>query len=158
MEVTQDTSSRVFPLLPSGFRRSLPLPPTVQAAKKKFYPMGHLTADVATGSGGAGGLIPLPREYTELLQRASQFSCPNSVTGESKDPALCLVCGLMVCSNSLCCEDTVLEVEPGSGGLAVRQPVGGCTAHARVCCAGTGVFLKVSRKCKVKNSKRGSCI
>ena len=43
-------------------------------------------------------LIDLPENYLTLLSKADQFKCPNSVTGESKSPALCLVCGTIVCS------------------------------------------------------------
>ena len=53
------------------------------------------------------GLIPLPRDYTDLMNLSANFSCGNSVTGESKTPALCLVCGLLVCSQSHCCESVI---------------------------------------------------
>ena len=43
-------------------------------------------------------LIDLPENYLALLSKADQFKCPNSVTKESKSPALCLVCGTIVCS------------------------------------------------------------
>ena len=43
-------------------------------------------------------LIDLPENYLTLLSKADQFKCPNSVTKESKSPALCLVCGTIVCS------------------------------------------------------------
>lgn len=47
-------------------------------------------------------LIDLPENYLTLLSKADQFKCPNSVTKESKSPALCLVCGTIVCSQ-VCC-------------------------------------------------------
>ena len=43
-------------------------------------------------------LIDLPENYLSLLSKADQYRCPNSVTKDSKSPALCLVCGTIVCS------------------------------------------------------------
>ena len=43
------------------------------------------------------------------MNMAANFCCENSVTRESKTPALCLVCGLMVCSQSHCCETVIGE-------------------------------------------------
>ena len=76
-----------------------------------------------------GGLIPLPRDYTDLMNLAAAFTCPNNVSGPSagevgkskffnsknefhhfpkvKSPALCLICGMMVCSQSACCETVI---------------------------------------------------
>lgn len=81
------------------------------------------------------GLIPLPRDYTDLMNLSGNFSCVNSVTGESKTPSLCLVCGVLVCSMSHCCETLI-------GG----RKCGGCTAHARTCGADVGIFLRI-REC-----------
>ena len=53
------------------------------------------------------GLIPLPHRYADLMNLSANFCCENSVTRESKTPALCLVCGLMVCSQSHCCETII---------------------------------------------------
>merc|ERR1711953_490859 len=64
-------------------------------------------------------------------------TCGNSVTGESKTPVLCLVCGAIVCSYSHCCESTISSFK-----------CGGCTTHANNCGAGTGVFLRI-RECFV---------
>ena len=30
-----------------------------------------------------GGLIPLPRDYTDLMNLAAAFTCPNNVSGPS---------------------------------------------------------------------------
>ena len=83
------------------------------------------------------GLIPLPRDYTDLMNMSGNFSYPNSLTGESKTPTLCLVCGAMVCSHSHCCETII------SG-----HKCGGCTSHARCCGADVGIFLRI-RECLV---------
>ena len=81
------------------------------------------------------GLVPLPRDYTDLMNLSANFSCSNSVTGESKTPVLCLVCGALVCSYSHCCETTISTYK-----------CGGCTSHAARCAAGSGVFLRI-REC-----------
>ena len=43
-------------------------------------------------------LIDLPENYLSLLSKADQYKCPNSITRDSKSPALCLVCGTIICS------------------------------------------------------------
>jgi len=86
-------------------------------------------------------LITLPRDYSELINRVSDFSCRSSGGSgheqESKIPSLCLVCGTVLCSQSYCCQQEL-------GGVSV----GACTAHSHCCGAGVGLFLRV-RECKV---------
>jgi E3 ubiquitin-protein ligase UBR2 len=91
-------------------------------------------------------LIELPENYLSLLSKADQFKCPNSVSKESKSPALCLACGTIVCSQSPCCE---LQLD--------RVKAGGCTVHARRCGGDNGIFLRL-RKCQIillSDVKRG---
>ena len=57
--------------------------------------------------------------------------CPKSDGDESRAPTMCLVCGMMLCSQSYCCQ-TELET----------LTVGAATAHAHTCGAGTGMFLR----------------
>jgi len=83
------------------------------------------------------GLITLPADYSELINVASLFTCPNSEGDEARTPAMCLVCGKMLCSQSYCCQ-TELDT----------QQVGACTAHAQVCGLGACLFLRV-RECKL---------
>lgn len=82
-------------------------------------------------------LVKLPNDYSELINAVSLFTCPNSERDDSRNPTMCLVCGLMLCSQSYCCQ-TELE----------KSPVGACTYHSQVCGAGAGVFLRV-RECEV---------
>lgn len=82
-------------------------------------------------------LVVLPADYSELINDASLFTCPNSDGDDSRTPTMCLVCGRMLCSQSYCCQ-TELD-----GVL-----VGACTNHAQECGAGVGIFLRV-RECKV---------
>jgi len=117
---------------PLTFRKMIP-PSVVDAKIKPLYPLANLTKD----PNWKGGLIPLPRDYTDLMNLAARFVCNNSVTGESKTPTLCLICGLLVCSQSHCCE-TVLD----------GTKCNGCTYHARVCAADTGVYLRI-RECMI---------
>lgn len=50
------------------------------------------------------GLISLPKDYSELINTVSLFTCPNSDHEDSRNPTLCLVCGIMLCSQSYCCQ------------------------------------------------------
>ncbi|XP_078350500.1 E3 ubiquitin-protein ligase UBR2-like [Oculina patagonica] len=82
-------------------------------------------------------LLRIPVDYSELINEASMFTCPNSDGDDSRAPALCLICGEMLCSQSYCCQ-TVVE----------GDKIGACAAHAQKCGAGVGVFLRV-RECQI---------
>ncbi|XP_051723621.1 E3 ubiquitin-protein ligase UBR1 [Ctenopharyngodon idella] len=82
-------------------------------------------------------LIDLPEDYSVLLNQASHFKCPNSSDDERKHPTLCLLCGVMLCAQSPCCQVQLNGEE-----------VGACTAHAAICGAGVGMFLRV-RECEI---------
>ena len=82
-------------------------------------------------------LVPLPTDYSELINSVSQFTCPNSDSEDSRSPTLCLVCGAMLCSQSYCCQT---DIE--------GQMVGACTYHTHFCGAGVGIFLRI-RDCKI---------
>uniref|UniRef100_A0A8C2B9S4 E3 ubiquitin-protein ligase n=1 Tax=Cyprinus carpio TaxID=7962 RepID=A0A8C2B9S4_CYPCA len=82
-------------------------------------------------------LIDLPEDYSVLLNQASHFKCPNSSDDERKHPTLCLLCGVMLCAQSPCCQEQLNGEE-----------VGACTAHAAICGAGVGMFLRV-RECEI---------
>ncbi|XP_062863007.1 E3 ubiquitin-protein ligase UBR1 [Trichomycterus rosablanca] len=82
-------------------------------------------------------LINLPEDYSVLLNQACHFKCPNSSDDERKHPTLCLFCGVMLCSQSPCCQ---VQLD--------GEDVGACTAHAFSCGAGVGMFLRV-RECEI---------
>ncbi|KAI0239314.1 E3 ubiquitin-protein ligase UBR2 [Lamellibrachia satsuma] len=82
-------------------------------------------------------LIDLPHDYIELINKVSTFTCPSSDGDDSRAPALCLVCGKMLCSQSYCCQRDL-----------DNMTVGAATAHAETCGAGIGIFLRV-RECHV---------
>jgi len=127
----------VMPKFPMNFRKVIP-PAVISSKTKPFYPVAKLTNDPTWRC----GLIPLPRDYTDLMNLAANFVCCNSVTGESKTPALCLVCGLMVCSQSHCCDAVMSGFK-----------CGGCTTHARECGADIGIFLRIRECIVVLHSK-----
>lgn len=81
-------------------------------------------------------LIELPTDYSELINTASTFTCPNS-DEDSKSPCMCLVCGEILCSQSYCCQ-TELN----------KMPIGACNNHATKCGAGVGIFLRI-RECEI---------
>jgi len=82
-------------------------------------------------------LVQLPEDYSELINSVSTFSCPKFINDDSRVPAMCLICGRVICSQSYCCQE-VLDGEQ----------VGACVAHADRCGAGSGAFLRI-RECKV---------
>ncbi|GIY02969.1 e3 ubiquitin-protein ligase UBR2 [Caerostris darwini] len=82
-------------------------------------------------------LVPLPSDYSDLINSVSQFTCPNSDGDDSRNPTMCLVCGEVLCSQSYCC-----QIDLG-GSL-----VGACTHHAYYCGSGVGIFLRI-RDCKI---------
>nr|XP_032821084.1 E3 ubiquitin-protein ligase UBR2-like isoform X2 [Petromyzon marinus] len=84
-------------------------------------------------------LVSLPDDYSQLINRASLYTCPNGgAEGDAaRSMALCLLCGASLCSLSLCCQTTL-----GS------RTVGACTLHALRCGGGVGIFLRV-RECQV---------
>ncbi|KAM4690769.1 E3 ubiquitin-protein ligase UBR1 [Rhinophrynus dorsalis] len=82
-------------------------------------------------------LTELPEDYSSLLNQASQFRCPKSQDSERKHPVMCLLCGVMLCSQNTCCQEVVNGEE-----------LGACTAHSLHCGAGICMFLRI-RECKV---------
>ncbi|CAG5053999.1 unnamed protein product [Parnassius apollo] len=89
-------------------------------------------------------LIPLPEDFSELMNVVSEFSCPNSEREDSKFPTMCLVCGQILCSQSYCCQ---IEVRK-SGRSGGTEHIGAVVAHAMSCGAGAGAFLRV-RECEL---------
>ena len=66
------------------------------------------------------------------LYRNNRVPLGKCVLGDdSRAPSMCLVCGLVVCSQSYCCQ---AELE--------GEAVGACTAHADACGARVGMFLR----------------
>ncbi|XP_036362992.1 E3 ubiquitin-protein ligase UBR2 isoform X2 [Octopus sinensis] len=82
-------------------------------------------------------LVKLPKDYSELMNQVSSYTCPRSSGDESRVPTMCLVCGQVLCSHSYCCQ---VEVD--------KKLVGAATAHSHVCGAGIGIFLRI-RDCQI---------
>ncbi|XP_050308066.1 E3 ubiquitin-protein ligase UBR2 isoform X2 [Anthonomus grandis grandis] len=85
---------------------------------------------------GPPRLIELPDDYSELINSASTFVCPNNEE-ECRNPAMCLVCGKLLCSQSYCCQTEYN-----------KMAVGACNSHAMTCGAGVGMYLRV-RDCEL---------
>ncbi|TKA23167.1 hypothetical protein B0A50_07197 [Salinomyces thailandicus] len=78
-------------------------------------------------------LIGLPKNYDTLTQEAMKRKCPT--TGkEVTDPAICLFCAAIFCSQAVCC-------------MKDRNK-GGCYQHMQTCGSSIGIFLNI-RKCMV---------
>ena len=81
-------------------------------------------------------LIGLPKNYDTLTEEAIKRRCPT--TGkEISDPAVCLFCGAIFCSQATCCM-------VGSE----LNPQGGCWQHMQKCAGKIGIFINI-RKCMV---------
>ncbi|KIV91954.1 hypothetical protein PV10_06440 [Exophiala mesophila] len=78
-------------------------------------------------------LIGLPKFFDVLMEESHKWKCPT--TGkEVTDPALCLFCGEIFCSQTVCC--------------LTKEFRGGCNAHLQKCSSPIGMFLFI-RKCNV---------
>ncbi|KAF3188269.1 hypothetical protein TWF788_000946 [Orbilia oligospora] len=79
-------------------------------------------------------LVGLPLHYDTLVEEAMKRKCPRSGR-ELSDPVVCLLCGDIFCSQSLCCMDSVTRH-------------GGANQHLKVCGNNIGIFINI-RKCHV---------
>ncbi|XP_037871161.1 E3 ubiquitin-protein ligase UBR1 isoform X2 [Bombyx mori] len=104
---------------------------------------GEIQASVVLEPSEPPRLVPLPEDFSELMNIASDFPCPNSDREDSKNPTMCLVCGQILCSQSYCCQ---AEIPKSRGGGTER--VGAVVWHALRCGRGAGVFLRV-RSCEL---------
>lgn len=100
-------------------------------------------------------LINLPYDYSELVDRVSDFTCPSIKYEDSRTPTMCLVCGVMLCSQSYCCQrdlnnlaSNYEESASATNSIIHQQLVGSCTYHGYECSAGVGVFLRI-RNCQI---------
>nr|XP_049697372.1 E3 ubiquitin-protein ligase UBR1 isoform X4 [Helicoverpa armigera] len=105
---------------------------------------GEIAPHIVTEPKEPPSLIPLPEDFSELMNLVSEFSCPNSEREDSKKPTMCLVCGQILCSQSYCCQADIPKVGRGSE----VQRVGAVVAHCVSCGGGAGVFLRV-RDCEL---------
>ena len=59
-------------------------------------------------------LVRLPEDYSELVNNVSTFSCPNvGVSDGCRVPAMCLICGKVICSQSYCCQGKIKRFSKG---------------------------------------------
>ncbi|KAF9424340.1 hypothetical protein HW555_000479 [Spodoptera exigua] len=105
---------------------------------------GEIPPHVVTEPKEPPSLIPLPEDFSELMNLVSEFSCPNSEREDSKKPTMCLVCGQILCSQSYCCQADI----PKWGRSGEMQRVGAVVAHCARCGGGAGLFLRV-RDCEL---------
>lgn len=81
-------------------------------------------------------LVGLPKNYDTLTEEAIKRKCPT--TGkEITDPAVCLFCAAIFCSQATCCMK-------GSE----HNQRGGCWQHMQQCGGRVGIFINI-RKCMV---------
>ncbi|KAJ5669462.1 hypothetical protein N7462_010532 [Penicillium macrosclerotiorum] len=77
-------------------------------------------------------LVGLPKYFDSLIEEANRRRCPNSKK-ELSDPSICLFCGDIFCSQSVCC---------------MHNKLGGCNQHLQKCGKNIGLFINI-RKCTV---------
>ena len=87
----------------------------------------HLSSSSSSSPPRRPRLIPLPRRCEDLFLRMIDHPCKRC-GGVPRDPALCLLCGELLCCAGFCCR---------------RGRHGECAQHASACGAGVGVFLLV---------------
>jgi E3 ubiquitin-protein ligase UBR1 len=81
-------------------------------------------------------LVGLPKNYDTLTEEAIKRKCPT--TGkEITDPAVCLFCAAIFCSQATCCMKGPEHSQRG-----------GCWQHMQQCGGRVGVFINI-RKCMV---------
>jgi E3 ubiquitin-protein ligase UBR1 len=78
-------------------------------------------------------LVGLPKNYDALTEEAIKHKCPTTHK-EIVDPAVCLLCGDIFCSQAVCCMKD--------------KNKGGCHQHMKKCGGKVGVFINI-RKCMV---------
>lgn len=77
-------------------------------------------------------LVGLPYRLDVLFELSNKRSCKNCKT-TPPDPALCLICGELLCMQAFCCSEDGL---------------GECYRHAQICGGDYGIFMRV-KKCAV---------
>ncbi|CAG8785971.1 12419_t:CDS:2, partial [Racocetra persica] len=77
-------------------------------------------------------LVGLPKRLDSLFEESMRRACKKCNTVPN-DPALCLLCGTFVCSQSYCCSD---------------ETRGECYIHAKSCGGDIGIYLLV-KKCVI---------
>jgi len=83
-------------------------------------------------------LLGLPKHIDVLLESAVTRKCQRC-RQVPNDPAICLICGELVCQQNFCCMDQDLGEEPSHGE---------CNTHMWECGTSTGIYLLV-KKCVV---------
>lgn len=66
-------------------------------------------------------LIDLPYDYSELVDKVSDFTCPSIRNEDSRTPTMCLVCGVMLCSQSYCCQRDLNDLASNYQEILQRQ-------------------------------------
>lgn len=66
-------------------------------------------------------LIDLPYDYSELVDKVSNFTCPSIKNEDSRTPTMCLVCGVMLCSQSYCCQRDLNDLASNYKQVVRRQ-------------------------------------
>jgi hypothetical protein len=86
-------------------------------------------------------LIPLPDLYHDLYMTYRDYKCRSCQLVPHR-PALCLICGELVCFASDCCAQSSSGGGGGHGlGGGAGEQLFECFSHADKCHAGTGTYV-----------------
>uniref|UniRef100_A0A0K0EPA5 E3 ubiquitin-protein ligase n=1 Tax=Strongyloides stercoralis TaxID=6248 RepID=A0A0K0EPA5_STRER len=86
-------------------------------------------------------LIDLPKDFIEIIVEASKFKCPSSlrIDSVSSNPSLCLICGKILCTQSICCQTKISK----------NEEIGAGNLHMQTCTGQNGLFLRM-RECIIE--------
>ncbi|KAH7326576.1 hypothetical protein B0I35DRAFT_423064 [Stachybotrys elegans] len=101
----------------------------------------EVPSSAALSHPGIFELIGLPKNYDALIEEASRRKCPTT-GNDLTDPAICLFCGEMFCSQATCCQRQESMTDPES------TIIGGAQQHMRKCQGNFAVCLNI-RKCAI---------
>lgn len=84
---------------------------TTELMPVKFIPQPH----------SINQLVDLPYDYSELVDKVSDFTCPSIKGEDSRTPTMCLICGVMLCSHSYCCQRDLNDLASNYQEVLQRQ-------------------------------------
>ncbi|KAF9432410.1 hypothetical protein BGZ76_010843 [Entomortierella beljakovae] len=107
-----------------------------QSSSSSLVSLPYLRASIGLNHPAIYELVGLPKRLDSLFEQSIKYVCPKCNT-VPHDPALCLCCGIIVCSQSFCC----LEGLDSDGR-------GECNTHALTCTGPVGIYLLI-KKCVI---------
>ncbi|KAI9905130.1 hypothetical protein PsorP6_014204 [Peronosclerospora sorghi] len=108
--------------------------------RRDLHTMHSMLSVVCAGSHRTRYLCSLPRAYVKFYADLAKRTCLSCQHFPAR-PAVCLLCGLLLCAANTC--PSMQGDKSGGGGYPDEANPGACTVHAKKCGRGSGVFLLV---------------